>query len=216
MQVVQTVQIDLKSFASLHRVQIWHLSSKTPRTTFTSCKKSMLLHFIKNTVNYFVTFLLGFSIYTGQQKKGYKVICLLFYKTERHIFLHIVNIMYVVLEWICQIWTKWSEAKLRHVSLNGFAGLSTISQLFLYNGSQIVVVVERECSKPAENQQTLITNRLQETLVPTQNTQNNEKIKIFWKASLLTLTNDFFCYLTPSLHHPASLYEKGVSARKRF
>ena len=63
---------------------------------------------------------------------------------------------------------------------------------FGYYGSQVVVVVERECSKPAENQQTLITNRLQETLVLAQNTQNNEKIKIFSKASLLTLTNDVF------------------------
>ena len=63
---------------------------------------------------------------------------------------------------------------------------------FGYNGSQIVVVVEKDCSKPAENQQTLITNRLQETLVLAQNTQNNEKIKIFSKASLLTLTNDLF------------------------
>ena len=63
---------------------------------------------------------------------------------------------------------------------------------FGYYGSQMVVVVERECSKPAENHQTLITNRLQETLVLAQNTQNNEKIKILWKASLLTLTNDLF------------------------
>ena len=63
---------------------------------------------------------------------------------------------------------------------------------FGYYGSQIVVVAERECSKPAENHQTLITNRLQETLVLAQNTQNNEKIKIFWKASLLILTNDLF------------------------
>ena len=36
---------------------------------------------------------------------------------------------------------------------------------FGYFGSQKVVVMERECSKPAENHQTLITNRLQETLV---------------------------------------------------
>ena len=63
---------------------------------------------------------------------------------------------------------------------------------FGYYGSQIVVVVERECSKPAENQQTLITNRLLEKLVLAQYTQNIEKIKIFWKASLLTLTNDLF------------------------
>ena len=57
---------------------------------------------------------------------------------------------------------------------------------FVYYGSKKVVLVERECSKPAEKQQTLITNRLQETLVLAQNTQNNEKIKIFWKTSLLT------------------------------
>ena len=52
---------------------------------------------------------------------------------------------------------------------------------FGYYGSQIVVVVEKECSKPAENQQTLITNRLQETLVLAQNTQNNEKLRSFGK-----------------------------------
>ena len=55
-----------------------------------------------------------------------------------------------------------------------------------------MVVVERECSKPAENHQTLITNCLQETLVLTQNTKNDENMKIFWKTSLLTLTNDLF------------------------
>ena len=50
---------------------------------------------------------------------------------------------------------------------------------FGYYGSHVVVVVERECFKPAENHQTLITNRLQETLVLAQNAQNNENIKIF-------------------------------------
>ena len=63
---------------------------------------------------------------------------------------------------------------------------------FGYHGSQIVVVVDRECAKPAENQQTLITNRRQETLVLAQNTQNNKKIKIVGKASLLTMTSDLF------------------------
>ena len=63
---------------------------------------------------------------------------------------------------------------------------------FGYHGSQILVVVERECSKPAENQETLITKRLPETLVLAQNTQTKEKIEIFWKASLLTLKNDLF------------------------
>ena len=99
--------------------------------------------------------------------------------------------MYIVLECICQIWTKFREAKLRHVSLIGFARPARYLT-FRYHGSQIVVVVKRECSKPAENQPILKTNRLQETLVLAQNTQNNEKIKIFWKASLLTLTNDLF------------------------
>ena len=53
-------------------------------------------------------------------------------------------------------------------------------------------MVDRECSKPAENDQILITNCLQETLVLAQNTKNDEKIKIFGKTSLLTLTNDIF------------------------
>ena len=52
---------------------------------------------------------------------------------------------------------------------------------FGYFGSQIVVVVEVDYSKPAENQQTLITDLLQETLVLVQNTQNNEKIRSFGK-----------------------------------
>ena len=87
---------------------------------------------------------------------------------------------------------------------------------FGYHRSQIVVVVERECSKPAENQQSLISNRLQETLVLAQNTQNNEKIKILWKASLLTLTNDLFVIkrLPCIILHLCT--EKEVSARKRF
>ena len=87
---------------------------------------------------------------------------------------------------------------------------------FGYYGSQIVIVVERECSKPAENQQTLITNRLQETLVLAQNTQNNEKNKIFCKASLLTMANDLFVIkLLPCiiLH---ICKDKEVSARKIF
>ena len=125
------------------------------------------------------------KLYTGQQKKGYKVISLLFYKTEWHFLLHIVNIMHVVLEWICQIWTKFSEAKLWLVSLNCNARYLS----FWVLSSQKVVVVEREYSKPAKNQQNLKSNRLQETLVLAQNTK---KIKIFWKASLLTLTNGLF------------------------
>ena len=76
---------------------------------------------------------------------------------------------------------------------------------FGYYGSQKVVVAEREYSKPAENQQTFITNRLQETLVLAQNTQNNGKIKRhpYWPWQMT------FCYLTSSLHHPASLYREG-------
>ena len=57
----------------------------------------------------------------------------------------------------------------------------TIISNFEYYTSQIMVAVERECSKPAENRQTLITNCPQETLVLTQITKNDENIKIFWK-----------------------------------
>ena len=77
-----------------------------------------------------------------------------------------------------------------------------------YYWSQIAVVVERECSKPAENQQTSITNHLQETLVLAQNTQNNEKIKIL-ESIPIDLDKWPFCYLTSFLHHPASLHRDG-------
>ena len=40
-----------------------------------------------------------------------------------------------------------------------------------------MVVVDRECSKPAESHQTLVTNCLQETLVLTQNTKKMTKTK---------------------------------------
>ena len=52
---------------------------------------------------------------------------------------------------------------------------------FGYYGSKIVVVVERECSKPSENQQTLITNRLHETLVLAQNKKKTKKWRSFGK-----------------------------------
>ena len=80
---------------------------------------------------------------------------------------------------------------------------------FWYYGSQIVVAVEGQCVKPAENQQTLITNRLQETLVLAQNTQHNEKIKIILESIPIDLDKWPFCYLTSSLHRPASLYREG-------
>ena len=65
---------------------------------------------------------------------------------------------------------------------------------FGYYGSQIVVLVERECSKPAENQQTLITNRLHETLVLAQNTQNNEKLRSFGKHPYWPWPMTFFLF----------------------
>ena len=54
-----------------------------------------------------------------------------FIKLNDIFFLQIVNLMYVVLEWICLIWTKFSEAKLRHVSLNGFARLARYLSLWV-------------------------------------------------------------------------------------
>ena len=52
---------------------------------------------------------------------------------------------------------------------------------FEYYGNQKVVVVERGCSKPAENQQTLITNRLQETLVLAKTHKITKKLRSFGK-----------------------------------
>ena len=131
-------------------------------------------------------------IYWRTKKKGYKIICLLFYKTELHILFAYCKryVCYVCLGQVCQIWAKFSEAILRHINLNDLQNLDDI-WTFGYYESQMVVR-ERKCSKPAENHQTLIINLLQETLTLAQYTQNDENIKIFGKASLLTLTNDLF------------------------
>ena len=90
-----------------------------------------------------------------------------------------------------QIWTKVSEADLRHVSLNGLHALYDISILGYY-GNQIIVVMSIKCYKPAKTHQTLLTNRLQETLTLAQYTQNDENIKLFGKSSPFTLKNDLF------------------------
>ena len=79
---------------------------------------------------------------------------------------------------------------------------------FWYHRSKLFLVVERECSKPAENQQTLITNRLQETLVLAQTHKITKKIDLF-ESIPIDLDQWSFCYLTSSLHHPASLYREG-------
>ena len=132
--------------------------------------------------------------FSGKQKKGYKVICLLFDKTEWHMLFayckHNVCCFRVDLPNSNQV--QWSETSVRQ--FEWFCTTCTILSAFGYYGSQIDVVVETECSKPAENHQTLITTHLQETLVLAQNTQNNEKIKIFWKAYLLTLKMTFLLF----------------------
>ena len=78
---------------------------------------------------------------------------------------------------------------------------------FGYHGSQIVVVVEKECSKLTENQQTLITNRLQETLVLAQK-HKIKKNKYCLENIPIDLDKWPFCYLTFSLQHPALLYRE--------
>ena len=82
----------------------------------------------------------------------------------------------------------------------------TIISSFGYYRSQIMVEVERECYKSAGNNQTLLTNRLQETLVLTRNT----KTTIFGKASLLTMTND----LVVLWHFNASLASSCIFVQK--
>ena len=77
--------------------------------------------------------------------------------------------MYVVLELICQFESSSVKRNFGTSVSMVLHDLHDISAFGFY-GSQIVVVVERECSNPAENQQTLITNRLQETLVLAQKT----------------------------------------------
>ena len=68
-------------------------------------------------------------IYWPAKERLQSIYC--FIKLNEIFFLHIINIIYVVLEWICQIWTKFSEAKLRQVSLNGFARLARYLSLWV-------------------------------------------------------------------------------------
>ena len=70
-----------------------------------------------------------------------------FIKLNNIFFLHIVWVIYVVLGWVCQIWTKFSEAKLWHVTLNGFTLARYLSFVVLWKPK--MVVVEWERSKPA-------------------------------------------------------------------
>ena len=103
-----------------------------------------------------------------------------------------VKSMYDVLWWVCQIWTKFAEAKLRYINLNGLNDLRDTS-----NESQIIGVVDRECSKTVQNQQTLITNRLHEALILTLYTQNDDDNKLFGKASLSDIVKLPLCPSTP-------------------
>ena len=80
--------------------------------------------------------------------------------------------------------------------LNGLHDLQDIST-FVYNGSQIIVVTERECSTTAEDHQTLITTRIHEAPILAQYTRMTKTLRSLGNHPLLTLIN----------HHPASLYK---------
>ena len=77
------------------------------------------------------------------------------------------------------------------VWLNGLFVLHDISTFEHYR-SQIMVVVERECSLPTEKHEILITNRPQGTQTLAQYTQNDENLRFIGKTYLLNLTNDIF------------------------
>ena len=55
-------KLTCRSFASLNLVQIWQIHSKTTYIMFTICIMNMSFSFIKQSTNYFVTFLLLASI----------------------------------------------------------------------------------------------------------------------------------------------------------
>ena len=64
------------------------------------------------------SFLFRYATYIlGRNRKVTKWFVHCFIKLNSIFFLHIVNIIYVILEWIYKIWTKFSEVKPRHVSL---------------------------------------------------------------------------------------------------
>ena len=102
------------------------------------------------------------------------------------LFLHLVEAVYVVYEGDCQIWTRFSDAKLRYVDLNGLHDLHDTST-FKYYESKITGVVEREYSKITKNHQTLLSNRISEAPILAQYRENDKDIKLCGKASTTDL-----------------------------
>ena len=97
------------------------------------------------------------------------------------------------------------------VSLNGLHVLHEILT-FEYYGSHIMVVVQRECSKPAENTSNFINNE-----PPTEITNpctihtNRRKHYGVWESFPIDLDKWPFwslTFLASSLHRPASLYKE--------
>ena len=74
------------------------------------------------------------------------------------VFSHLVKVVCDVFEDKCQILTRFSEAKLLDVDLNGLLDLHDISTSGYYEGAK-TSAVERKCSKTTENHQKSITKR---------------------------------------------------------
>ena len=70
-------------------------------------------------------------------------------------FLHPVKVVRDVFEDKCQIWSRFSEAKVLQVDLYGLHDISTSG----YNEVRKTSTIEREYSKTKENRQKLITKR---------------------------------------------------------
>ena len=131
-------------------------------------------------------------------------------KCNSTFFLYIVNVMYVVLGWVCQIKTKFSEAKLRSGLIEWFARPARYLNFWVLwkpnngcDGERIILTYGKTSNfnnKPTTGN----TN-------PCPIHTKWRKLYVHWASISIDLDKWPFLSLTflaSSLHHPASLYKE--------
>ena len=101
-------------------------------------------------------------------------------------FLHLVKVVRDVFEDKCQIWTRYSEANLFKVDLNGLHDLHDISTSGYHEGEK-TSTVEREYSKTKKNHHKLITEGKRKAPYLAKYTKFGKIIKRFRTAAFTDL-----------------------------
>ena len=104
---------------------------------------------------------------------------------------------------------QWSETSVGRIDeLTDLHGTSNFGH---YVMCKIIVVMERAYTKTKKSHQTLITQRIHESLMLVDFTKNGKNTKLYWKCPLLTLTNKLFCslmvWMSSNRHDPSSFYK---------